>query len=213
MKNILVVLVSISILSGCISPKSYVDPSYANATYDDIQSSTKKYNANVSVEFQRAGKPLGGSADKTLQGHVERTLRATGIMVPTSEPSDISIKVIFNNIGESGAAGKGFATGLTFGAIGSLLTDYYEITVIFSESSGEEIKTNYKHALHTTIGNKKAPFEGVEETTISDGFATIVEQVILNFIADMQTKGLLTQTPDINNFRLVTDFIHRIAKS
>lgn len=212
MRSVVVVFVSIVILSGCISPKSYVDPSYANATYDDIKSTPNKYKANVFIEFQRDGEPLGGAADKELRGHVERALRATGVIVPVSEKTDISIEVIFNNFGESGAAGKGFATGLTFGAIGSLVTDYYEITVVFTDSSGKEHNSNYKHALHTTIGNKKAPFEDVEETTISNGFATIVEQIILNFVADMQEKDFLTQTPQIYNFGFVSDFYYWIIR-
>ena len=50
---------------------------------------------------------------------------------------------------------------------------------------------DYKHALHTTVGNKAAPVENVEPTSLADGFGTIVEETILNFVKDMQDNGLL----------------------
>ena len=90
------------------------------------------------------------------------------------------------------AAAKGFGSGLTFGLIGTTVTDYYEVTIVYTDESGAVTSKDYKHALHTTIGNEKAPIEGVLPTTLADGFATVVEQVLLNFITDMQKDGKLT---------------------
>ena len=101
--------------------------------------------------------------------------------------------VVVNNIADMGsAAAKGFGTGLTFGLAGSVVTDLYEISIEFSDGNGGNIRNDYKHALHTTIGNKKAPLDGVAPTSPADGFGTIVEQTVLNFIKDMQDVGLLT---------------------
>ena len=36
-----------------------------------------------------------------------------------------------------------------------------------------------------------APVENVEATSLADGFGTIVEEIILNFVKDMQDNGLL----------------------
>ena len=181
-------------LFGCVTTKTYVDPSFAEAGYDDIKLVTNRYDCRIEIEFQRNGERLE-KADKEVRNHVERTLRATGVINPSMEDIAVSIKVIVNNIADLGeATAKGFGTGLTFGAAGSLVTDYYEITISFSDGKGTELTENYKHALHTTIGNKGAPVEGVEPTTPSDGFGTVVEQVLLNFIKDMQSKGLLSLT-------------------
>ena len=179
-------------LSGCISPKTYVDPSFSKANYNDIQPVSEKYETQIMVEFQQNGEPFE-RANKEVRGHVERTLRATGVITPSLDESRISVKVIVNNVGDmSEAVAKGFGTGITFGAAGSLVTDYYEITIEFTDSTGTKLTENYKHALHTTIGNKDAPFNSVEATTPADGFGTVVEQTLLNFIKDMQAKGLLT---------------------
>ena len=179
-------------MTGCISTKTYVDPAFSEATYDDVKPVNDIYETQILVEFQRNGEVFD-RANQEVREHVERTLRATGIISPVEEEFDISVKIVVNNVADLGeAAAKGFGTGLTLGAAGSLLTDYYEITIEYDDGNGTHLTENYKHALHTTIGNKDAPFDGVEPTTPSDGFGTVVEQTLLNFIKDMQGKGLLT---------------------
>ena len=190
-KTVLVALLSL-LLVGCLSSKTYVDPNFSTATYDDVNPVVEKYQSLISIEFQRNGKPLP-SVNPEVRGHVERTLRATGVIAPSVKETNISIKVIVNNVADLvGASTKGFGTGLTFGAAGSLVTDYYVISITFDDGNGTTVTENYQHALHTTIGNKSAPFNNIQSTTPSAGFGTIVEQALLNFIKDMQTKGLLS---------------------
>ena len=188
MKNFIPLLVAVVVLSGCISPKSYVDPSYSTANYEDIVPSLKNYHAEIIVEFQRDGEPFE-RANKEVKEQVDRAFRATGIIIPDVEATTVTLTVVINNVPEDGAAGKGFATGLTFGAVGTLVTDFYEVSILYNEPSKLGITKHYKHALHTTIGNKAAPFEGVEATSAAGAFATIVEQVILNYVTDMQHEG------------------------
>jgi hypothetical protein len=180
------------LFSGCISSKTYVDPSFGKANYADIKPVSKKYITNIIVEFQRNGKHLE-IVDKELSGHVERTLRASGIIVPGPKSSNYSIKVVVNNIADiAEARAKGIGTGLTFGAAGSLVSDYYEAKIEFIDKSGNKHIGVYEHALHTTVGNKKSPFSNnTQPTTLADGFGTVVEQMLLNFLADMQRKNIL----------------------
>ncbi len=103
------------------------------------------------------------------------------------------MKITVNNVADlSEAAVKGFGTGLTFGAAGSLVTDYYEIAIEYNDGNGSQFTQKYKHALHTTTGNEDAPFDSVQPTTPSDAFGTVVEQTLLNFVKDMQAKGFLS---------------------
>lgn len=179
-------------LAACVSPKTYVDPSFSQASYNDILPVAKKYETKIQVEFQRNSKPFE-KANQEVLGHVERTLRATGVIKPSPEQAQISVKVVVNNIVDLGkAAAKGAGTGLTFGAAGSVVSDYYEITIELTDKYGTKISETYQHALHTTIGNKKAPFDNVQATTPADGFGKVMEQTLLNFIKDMQAQGMLT---------------------
>jgi uncharacterized lipoprotein YajG len=199
MKKVITVLLPIIVLTGCISPKTYVNPNFGKTSYNDIKSVANRYNAEVQVEFQRNGKSLPAVNDE-VRNHVERTLRATGVIVPSLDESAYSIKVTVNNIADmSDAAAKGFGTGLTFGAVGTTVVDYYEVEIVYTDNKGNNLSKNYKHALHTTIGNEDAPFMNVAPTTTADAFGTVVEEVLLNFIADMQRDGKLTK---INTFSI-----------
>ncbi|WP_020408001.1 hypothetical protein [Hahella ganghwensis] len=192
MIKLISVLAVVLVLTGCVSSKSYVDPAFGRATYEDIKPVEEKYNTKINVEFQRNGVLLP-AAYQEVRGHVERILRASGVVVPSKEDSDVTLSVTVNNIGDVGqAAMKGFGTGLTLGAAGSTVTDHYEVSIVYSDGNGEDMTKKYQHALHTTIGNSDAPFENVQPTTMADGFGRIVEQVLLNFIQEMQTEGKLT---------------------
>ena len=193
MKKLAAALATLVMLTGCIAPKTYVNPNFSHAKYSDINEVQSKYDTLVEVEFQRNGDPLP-AVDSEVRSHVERTLRASGVIVPTTEETTFTIKVIVNNIADMTEAGaKGFGTGLTFGAIGTTVVDYYQIDIVYSDKDGKNIEKSYKHALHTTIGNEDAPFENALPTTPADGFGTVVEQVLLNYIAGMQKDGKLTK--------------------
>ncbi len=112
-------------MTGCISSKSYVDPSFGKATYDDIQKVETQHAMLVDIEFQRNGEAFP-DANAEVRSHVERTLRASGVITPDLDSTPKRIKVTVNNVADLGeAAAKGFATGLTFGAVGTPVTDYY----------------------------------------------------------------------------------------
>lgn len=179
-------------LTGCIAPQSYVDPAFGKAAYTDITKVDQQYNVKVDIEFQRNGVAYPG-ANQEVRHHVERTLKATGVILPTPENSKIAIKVTMNNIADmDDAFAKGFGAGLTFGAAGTVVSDFYEIKIEYTDASGSVTAKNYKHALHTAIGNTDAPVENVKPTDPAIAVGVIVEQIMLNFVKDMQDAGMFT---------------------
>lgn len=190
-KNKIAILIVIIVLGGCVSSKSYIDPKYSGIDYSQIKGVEKQYNAQIDIEFQRNGEHVA-AVDPELRSNVERIFRASGVVVPATDQGNLYIKVICNNIADLAAArAKGFGTGLTFGAAGSAVTDYYQVTIEF-KLGDEVVKKNYDHAIHTTIGNKAAPVQGVEPTSIGNAFSGVVEDVILQFIKEMQDNNILT---------------------
>jgi len=189
-KLFLVVIIPL-FMSGCLSTKSYVDPQYRNASYDDIRSVENKYSAKIHVEFQRNGVHYP-KADNECRSHIERVFRATGVIIPKSNESEIRINVVVNNIADlDDARKKGFGTGLTLGAAGSTVTDFYEIKIECYMGDETPLTKIYKHAIFTTIGNKPAPLN-VEPTTVSDAFGKVLEDALLNFVKEMQAQNLLS---------------------
>ncbi len=184
-------LINIS-LTGCLSIKSYVDPAFPKATYDDVKKRSEPLRLKLVVEFQRNGEHFP-KADSTLRDDVDRVLRASGIITPTSEGQDGQIKVVMNNIGAvGGAVAKGVATGLTLGLVGSTVTDAYEMDVTINVKGKELHRPAVKHALHTAIGNTSTP-EGVEVMPPSTAFGRVVEQMLLHILREFQQSGELSR--------------------
>jgi len=180
-----------SSLAGCVSTNSFVDPAYGRATYDDITRRTEPYKWRIVVEFQRNGAHLP-EADSELMSNVERVLLASGIAIPSPEGGSGQIKVVVNNIAAIGSAGtKGFGTGLTFGLVGTTVSDYYEMEVELSVNGKVVRRSGYKHAIHTTLGNARGP-QGVEAVSVPAALSKVLEQMMLNCLKDLQQSGELS---------------------
>lgn len=192
LKNMIVLFTSAALLAGCVSPKSYVDPNYVKVTAADIKPVAKKHKSTIEVEFKSNGE-LKPAVHAALLSKVDKAIKNTGVLETDGAASDLKIMVVVNNVADAKDAAKnGFKTGLTLGAAGSIVTDYYEVSISYTDAAGEKKQKSYKHALHTTVGNKEAPFPNVAPTTPDAGIDIILQQVILNFVADLQKEGKLT---------------------
>lgn len=184
------VVVCAMAISGCITSKSYVDPTFAKTRYEDLTRPAQPLPLRVNVQFSRNGTPMP-QHDNELRRYVESVLRGSGLVTPSDSGASGTISVSVDNITDMGAAAaKGFGTGLTFGLVGSTVQDGYVMNVALATNGGTVTKSGYKHLLITTLGNTKGP-EGVTPTSIAAGSATIVEQMLLNALSDLQKDGLL----------------------
>jgi hypothetical protein len=187
-KFVVASLATVLSTAGCISVKSAVDPAYGKTKYEDIARPAEPFKWKVSVQFQVDGKPAQ-KADSTLRDSVERVLRASGLIVPTPDSVSGEIHVVLNNITDkAAAAAKGFGTGLTFGLVGSTVTDLYEMEVTITANGKTFHKSGIRHALHSAVGNASLP-EGLEPVPPATAFNRIVEQMLLNALKDFQESG------------------------
>ncbi len=178
-------------LAGCMSPKSFVDPTYPKVSYDVVKKRPTSLRLKLIVEFQRDGEHFP-KVDSTLRDNAERVLRASGVIAPVSDEGEGTIKIVVNNIVEKGAAAKGFGTGLTFGLAGTTVTDAYEMTISITANGKTIERTAIKHALHTAIGNTTIP-DVIETMPTNIAFNRVLEQLILRALRDMQGTGELTR--------------------
>jgi hypothetical protein len=74
-------------LSGCMSPRSYMDPGFPKMSYEQINRRTEPLKLKLTAEFQRNGVHYE-KADSTLKDNSERILRGTGVIMPSLEPVD-----------------------------------------------------------------------------------------------------------------------------
>lgn len=183
--TIMATMIGALALTGCLSTNSYVDPKFSAIDYTDI--TAVDGNAVVFVEFQRNGKPFK-RAQKVAETAVVQALENAGYTVVEDGTDGPVIKVVVNNVADIGqAAGQGFGTGLTLGLAGTAVSDFYEISASYSDGT-VTFEQDYEHAIHTTIGNKKAPIENVAATNPQNAFDAVIEDVILQFLSDVQAS-------------------------
>ena len=178
-------------LQGCISLHSYVDPQYHHAGYGDLVRPAPPYTLSVKVEFERNGQPKP-AAEHEVRADIERSLRASGMVVPYdgTVPAEGEISFMLNNVTDIGnAAAKGFGTGLTFGLVGSHVTDGYEMTVRLTQGSVVTERV-YQHAIQSTVGNASPP-PGMTAVSLSTAINQVIDDLVLNSLKDLQSAGML----------------------
>lgn len=182
------------VLSGCFTPRSFVDPSVPKISYDALQKRQEPLKLKVTTEFQRNGKAFP-RISVMLKDSTERILRGTGVIVPAGDDSAGTIEVTVNNIADIGAAAaKGAGVGLTFGLAGTTVMDNYELTVSVNINGKTFTRTAIKHAIYSAIGNTSLP-PGIEGLPTNVAFERALEQMLLKAIVDMQKSGELAMMP------------------
>lgn len=130
--------------------------------------------------FQTNGK-LNGRATKYAKPIMIEDMKKLGVFAdfvetPTNDGALLSID--FNNIPEKGAAGKGFATGFTFGLAGLFVTDFYEVTFKYVPANGQPVITKLiKHALHLKKGKKEVENPGILVKNADAAVRMVIAQV------------------------------------
>jgi hypothetical protein len=183
--------------SGCIIPKGYIDPTFRTATYKDVAPAAQPVPVRVEYVFKVNDKPAK-RATEILQKKAERVLESTKVLQP-DPAAKATLTIELTNYADMGQAfSKGFATGFTFGLVGSHVVDRYTMTLKYTAADAQSFSHSYDHALHSTIGLKSAP-EGMTPVSYADAFDQIVEDLVLRYLVDfeqwqLEQKGKVAAT-------------------
>ncbi len=189
----LMALFVVSLTIGC-SIKSYVDPQLPKVGYADLLARRNPQPVALTVGFHRNGKPatLGVStAKEAVRTVVEKSKLFTSVNDKPTGDVD-RLEIVLDNVGDLGdAAGKGALTGVTFGAVGSKVTDGYLFTATFRRVGKDPVTKVYRHAIHSTVGNAEGPPGLVPEESIRAAFDKVVAGLVLNMLLDLQKEEQL----------------------
>jgi len=123
------------LFTGCLAVNSYVDPTLPKATAATLVARDAPAPLSLHVEFLTQGKP-NVNVTRDLYNRISEVLRSSGLFseVRSSSADNIDrLYVVMNNVGDrGGAAAKGVGTGLTFGLVGSMVTDGYLFTATYN---------------------------------------------------------------------------------
>lgn len=175
------------LLSGCAS--FYVDTATRDVPPSEMNKIAQPAPVQVLFEFQTKGVQNARATDH-LRTQVFDQIKASGLFTavddkPVTNGALLSLKL--NNVPMSDDAfSKGFVTGLTFGLAGNQVSDGYICTVEYLASAQQPliVKTT-RHAIHTVIGAKDAPANGVKADSIEAAVRTMTRQIIGTALKDL----------------------------
>jgi hypothetical protein len=177
----------------CVSMKHYVDPSLAKVSYADLTPVAQKQTVQLFLEFQN-DKVINAKATENIRPIVLETLKKSNLfadVVVAPAQADRKLFITINNFPVTkDAKSQGFATGMTFGLAGSLVTDGYAFTSAYVAPGQSEVKHTYQHAMHTTIGNADGP-AGLTPVAIDEAVRQVTSSLTLSMLRDMSRAGEL----------------------
>jgi hypothetical protein len=184
-------LVAMFGLSGCLSMKSYVDPALPTVGKGELVVPAERKPVQVLFEFRTKGS-ANASATAQIRPRVVAVAAESGLFDgiggPNGETRAGTLKVVIDNVPiTDNAAAKGFGTGLTFGLVGTMVTDGYVCTMTYS-LDGKVSETTVKHALHSTVGNKAGP-PGLAPMTTADAVNVVMDQLVWNGLKQLADQG------------------------
>jgi hypothetical protein len=184
----LVALGSVTLaVSGCAT--MYVDNGLKDVTDSEYRHPQTPNPVQLIFSFETKGTPNARATDflkndittVVNNSHLFSTVSAD----PIAGGSILSITI--NNVPVTdNAFAKGFATGLTFGLAGNVVTDGYVCTIEYLGAPGQsKVTKSRSHAIHTTVGAKGAPANATKAASQKDAVETMARQVVGNTLKDL----------------------------
>lgn len=170
--------------SGCVT--AYVDGGLQKASLADVRKPARPTDVQLLFQFQTKG-TANAKATDILKKDVNELITASGLFAtlgPDPSLSGAILSVTINNVpitDQGDAAAKGFATGLTFGLVGSAVTDGYICTMEYlPPGATNKVTTTSRHAIHATVGAKGAPSNGIKAKNLDEAVHTMTRQIVLD---------------------------------
>ncbi len=174
-------------VTGCMTVKSYVDPTLPGIGNSQLPKVQQPLPTTVLFEFRTKGN-ANVRATSSLSGQVVSAVAQSGmfgqVSTTVTDPNGALLKVTIDNVADTGGAvAKGVGTGLTFGLAGSLVADNYVCTATYS-FKGKSFETTVHHVLLSTVGNHSAP-QGLTPMQPRDAMNQIVDQLVLHALVQL----------------------------
>jgi hypothetical protein len=191
-----VAVAALSLLStGCAT--MYVDKGLKDVSQSEYMKPPEPKPVQLLFNFQTKG-AANARATKFLTEEVTKTVTASGLFSTVSTdpvPGGALLSITVNNVPiTDNAFAKGFATGLTFGLAGSQVSDGYVCTIDYLPAAGRsQIQKKVRHAIHTTVGAKGAPENGIKAKSPTAAVQTMTRQIVGNGLKELSQDPAFLQ--------------------
>lgn len=182
-------------LSACISAQGYVDNALPKASRADVAQVAHPQPVQLLYEFRTRGTPNARATEETAS-RMSAVVSQSGLFTEVSKAPAADghrLTIVIDNVpitSHDDAVAKGFGTGLTFGLVGTTVTDGYVCEATYSAPGKDLVSFKFHHALHTTIGNASGP-PGLTPMSPHDAAMAIVDQLGWSIMRDLSRSGRL----------------------
>jgi hypothetical protein len=87
--------------------------------------------------------------------------------------------------------GGAFVSGLTLGAVGSMVEDHFDCTVVFTRLGKEPVTRHYDHRMYTRFGQGDLPAGSTPCANRQAAVETLVEELVSAALTEIHQKDLI----------------------
>jgi hypothetical protein len=191
-------LVAAGIAVGGCSPQRfyanyYADPKPRKTNYSEFKRPANPQPVYVVFDMYSSEGSFP-EATRKLGPKVAQTLKNTRLFSTVSQVGSENMARFQISMREtallSGEDAKSLPEGLTSGLVGSQGAIVYSFTASYQPPGKEAVKKVYPHAVHIVKGTNPVLNDSMPMTA-AHAVDTIVEQVVVNFLRDLQSEGKL----------------------
>jgi hypothetical protein len=184
-------------LAGCstqrFSASYYIDPKPPRASYADLVAPPNPQPVYLVFDMYSAEGSFP-EATRKIGPKIVRILNQSGLFSSVANVGSENIARIQVSMRETavvtGHDTKSLPPGLTSGLTGSRGAIVYSFTAYYQRPGKDAVKKVYPHAVHIVEGNSPALGDALPMTG-SHAVDTMVEQVVLNFLHELQVEHKL----------------------
>ena len=174
-------------VAGCSTPRSYLDPSSSEMSYDQLRRPEAPQRLNLTTVFQRNGQAYV-DGDPPLRVNTERVLRRSGLIEPATTRNEGEISVIVNNVSQASPLGRDVSGGrLGLGLIGNAGADHYVMSVTIRSGLAGEASATDRPRYFSASNSAEAP-TGLDLMASDRSFGKVVEQLLLGILKEYQAR-------------------------
>jgi hypothetical protein len=188
---------AVLIVAGCSTQSFYAnyyaDPKPRKTRYEDLKAVAKPQPVYLVFDMYSAEGSFP-EATRKLGPKVVRVLQNSGLFSSVASVGSENIARFQLSMRETavltGQETKTLPEGLSSGLVGSRGAIVYSFTAAYQPPGKEGLKKVYPHAVHIVEGTNPALGDSMPMTA-SHAVDAVVEQVVLNFLRDLQTADKL----------------------
>lgn len=189
-----VVVLALSLLGACqTEPRYALDSARQTANAKTIEPARDARPVVLHFEWRKHGE-LNEDVTVQLTANVLQVVRDSRQFTEIrSDGTDLDrLEITIDQPGATASGmGGAFVSGLTLGAVGSMVDDHFDCTVVFTRVGKEPVTRHYDHHMYTRFGQGDLPAGSTPCANRQAAVEKLVEQLVSTAVSEIHQKDLI----------------------